>query len=152
MVKQTRMGPVEFLRRYCRLIGTLIQRSNYLVPTPKCSPQRPRGTRKLVLKLKWKCSIWALVCKQLARAYHSRHVQVCLGIPWGAGADPATMRGWSDTTPGVFWSGFGKACPDAMVAQAMFLGGNVGSVWKTISIWKKVFLRVTVSWSKRQFG
>ncbi|HCX86778.1 MAG TPA: NADPH:quinone reductase [Gammaproteobacteria bacterium] len=53
--------------------------------------------------------------------------QVCLGIPWGAGADPATMTAMVSQLPqDVFWSGFGISRTEMpMVAQAMLLGGNV---------------------------
>ena len=53
--------------------------------------------------------------------------QVCLGIPWGAGADPATMTAMvGQLPPDVFWSGFGIGRTQMpMVAQAMLLGGNV---------------------------
>ena len=53
--------------------------------------------------------------------------QVCLGIPWGAGADPATMTAMvGQLPPEVFWSGFGISRTQMpMVAQAMLLGGNV---------------------------
>ena len=53
--------------------------------------------------------------------------QICLGIPWGAGADPATMTAMvGQLPPGVFWSGFGiSRAQMPMVAQAMLLGGNV---------------------------
>lgn len=53
--------------------------------------------------------------------------QVCLGIPWGAGADPATMTAMVSQLPrDVFWSGFGiSRAQMPMAAQAMLLGGNV---------------------------
>ena len=53
--------------------------------------------------------------------------QVCLGIPWGAGADSATMTAMVGQLPqNVFWSGFGISRTQMpMVAQAMLLGGNV---------------------------
>jgi len=53
--------------------------------------------------------------------------QICLGIPWGAGADPATMSAMvGQLPPDVFWSGFGiSRAQMPMVAQAMLLGGNV---------------------------
>lgn len=53
--------------------------------------------------------------------------QVCLGIPWGAGADPATMMAMVNQLPGdAFWSGFGISRTQMpMAAQAMLLGGNV---------------------------
>ena len=52
--------------------------------------------------------------------------QICLGIPWGAGADPATMNAMVNQLPsGVVWSGFGISRTQMpMVAQAMLLGGN----------------------------
>jgi len=52
---------------------------------------------------------------------------VSLGIPWGAGADPATMMAMVNQLPGdAFWSGFGISRTQMpMAAQAMLLGGNV---------------------------
>ncbi len=52
--------------------------------------------------------------------------QVCLGIPWGAGADSATMNAMVNQLPSdVFWSGFGiSRAQMPMVAQAVLLGGN----------------------------
>ena len=53
--------------------------------------------------------------------------QVCLGVPWGAGADTRSMQAMVDTLPaGVVWSGFGIGRMQMpMVAQAVLLGGNV---------------------------
>lgn len=53
--------------------------------------------------------------------------QVCLGIPWGAGADSATMTAMVGQLPrDAFWSGFGISRTQMpMAAQAMLLGGNV---------------------------
>ncbi len=53
--------------------------------------------------------------------------QVCLGIPYGAGADTRSMQAMVDTLPvGAVWSGFGIGRMQmAMVAQAVLLGGNV---------------------------
>jgi len=53
--------------------------------------------------------------------------QICLGIPWGAGADSSTMTAMSAQVPvNAFWSGFGiSRMQMPMVAQAMLLGGNV---------------------------
>ncbi len=53
--------------------------------------------------------------------------QLCLGIPWGAPADTATMKLMSDMLPeGSNWAGFGiSRMQMPMVAQAMLLGGNV---------------------------
>jgi uncharacterized protein (DUF849 family) len=53
--------------------------------------------------------------------------QICLGIPWGAGADTATMMAMRDALPdGALWAGFGISRMEMpMVAQAVILGGNV---------------------------
>jgi uncharacterized protein (DUF849 family) len=52
--------------------------------------------------------------------------QICLGIPWGAGADTATMMAMRDALPdGALWAGFGISRMEMpMVAQAVILGGN----------------------------
>ncbi|MDX1576508.1 MAG: 3-keto-5-aminohexanoate cleavage protein [Kiloniellales bacterium] len=52
--------------------------------------------------------------------------QICLGIPWGAGADTATMLAMRDALPaGANWAGFGiSRMQMPMVAQAVILGGN----------------------------
>jgi uncharacterized protein (DUF849 family) len=53
--------------------------------------------------------------------------QVCLGIPWGAGADTRSMMAMADGLPrGANWAGFGiSRMQMPMVAQAVLLGGNV---------------------------
>ncbi len=53
--------------------------------------------------------------------------QICLGIPWGAPADTATMKAMVDALPpGAVWAGFGIGRMQMpMVAQAVLLGGNV---------------------------
>jgi uncharacterized protein (DUF849 family) len=53
--------------------------------------------------------------------------QICLGIPWGAGADTATMMAMRDALPaGANWAGFGISRMEMpMVAQAVLLGGHV---------------------------
>lgn len=53
--------------------------------------------------------------------------QLCLGIPWGAPADTATMKLLADMVPAnANWAGFGiSRMQMPMVAQAMLLGGNV---------------------------
>ena len=52
--------------------------------------------------------------------------QVCLGIPWGAPADTATMNCMSDALPdNAVWAGFGIGRMQMpMVTQAVMLGGN----------------------------
>ena len=53
--------------------------------------------------------------------------QLCLGIPWGAGADTETMAAMKHALPAdAVWAGFGiSRMQMPMVAQAMLLGGNV---------------------------
>ncbi|MCV6627112.1 MAG: 3-keto-5-aminohexanoate cleavage protein [Cellvibrionaceae bacterium] len=53
--------------------------------------------------------------------------QLCLGIPWGAPADTATMKLMADMLPAAAnWAGFGiSRMQMPMVAQAILLGGNV---------------------------
>jgi len=53
--------------------------------------------------------------------------QLCLGIPYGAEANTATMKGMVDNLPeGAIWAGFGiSRMQMPMVAQAMLLGGHV---------------------------
>ena len=53
--------------------------------------------------------------------------QLCLGIPWGAGADTETMTAMKQALPdNSIWAGFGiSRMQMPMVAQAMILGGNV---------------------------
>jgi len=53
--------------------------------------------------------------------------QICLGIPWGAPADSATMKSMADAiSPGANWAGFGIGRDEfPMVAQAILLGGHV---------------------------
>ena len=53
--------------------------------------------------------------------------QLCLGIPWGAGADTETMAAMKQALPaGAIWAGFGiSRMQMPMVAQAVLLGRNV---------------------------
>ncbi|MFV2032223.1 MAG: 3-keto-5-aminohexanoate cleavage protein, partial [Gammaproteobacteria bacterium] len=53
--------------------------------------------------------------------------QICLGIPWGAGADTETMAALKQALPAdAIWAGFGISRMEMpMVAQAVLLGGNV---------------------------
>ena len=53
--------------------------------------------------------------------------QLCLGIPWGAGADTETMVAMKQALPdNALWAGFGiSRMQMPMVAQAVLLGGNV---------------------------
>ena len=53
--------------------------------------------------------------------------QLCLGIPWGADANSATMMAMQQALPtDAIWAGFGiSRMQMPMVAQAVLLGGNV---------------------------
>ena len=52
--------------------------------------------------------------------------QICLGIPWGAPADTASMKNMVDALPeNAVWAGFGiSRMQMPMVTQAIMLGGN----------------------------
>ena len=52
--------------------------------------------------------------------------QICLGIPWGAPADTATMKCMAEALPeNAVWAGFGiSRMQMPMVTQAVMLGGN----------------------------
>ncbi len=52
--------------------------------------------------------------------------QICLGIPWGAPADTATMKHMAEQLPPeAIWAGFGISRMEmGMVAQAVLLGGH----------------------------
>ena len=52
--------------------------------------------------------------------------QLCLGIPWGAPANTATMQHMAEQMPpGAIWAGFGiSRMQMPMVAQAVLLGGH----------------------------
>ena len=105
--------------------------------------------------------------------------QICLGIPWGAPAEPGAMKAMVDMLPeGAIWAGFGiSAMEMPMVAQAMLLwrpaccGGRspsripwccwsrarrccsaamCASVSRTISISSEASLRATLNWSRKQ--
>ncbi len=53
--------------------------------------------------------------------------QLCMGIPWGAGADTESMMAMKHALPAdAVWAGFGiSRMQMPMVAQAVLLGGNV---------------------------
>ena len=53
--------------------------------------------------------------------------QICLGIPWGAEANPATLQLMRDMLPeGAHWAAFGVGSMEfPMLAQSMLLGGHV---------------------------
>ncbi|MCT8971374.1 3-keto-5-aminohexanoate cleavage protein [Microbaculum marinisediminis] len=60
--------------------------------------------------------------------FHTRPIfQLCLGVPWGAEADPATLLQMRDRLPqDVEWSAFGiGAMQFPMVAQSWLAGGHV---------------------------
>jgi len=58
---------------------------------------------------------------------HPPLFQICLGIRWGAEADPKNFIAMVDQLPsGANWGGFGVGAMEMpMVAQAILLGGNV---------------------------
>ena len=136
------VGPVERLRHVERLrpeICTLDCGSmnfgngneTYINPAAWC---RAMASRIKELGVKPEIEVFDLGQVRLARAMHDEGLledpalfQVCLGIPWGAGADTRSMMTMADGLPrGANWAGFGiSRMQMPMVAQAMLLGGNV---------------------------
>jgi len=131
-----RMAHVELLRPDIATLdcGTInFDNSNYVyVQTPNML--REMATRYAEIGVKPEMEVFDLGHLRFANQMVAEGLikgpamyQVCLGIPWGAGADPATMNAMVSQLPqDVFWSGFGiSRAQMPMAAQAMLLGGNV---------------------------
>jgi len=133
---ETRMAHVELLRPDIATLdcGTInFSDSNYIyVQTPNML--RSMAARYQEIGVKPEMEVFDLGHMRFASQMLSEGLinspamfQICLGIPWGAGADPATMNAMvGQLPPDVFWSGFGISRTQMpMVAEAMLLGGNV---------------------------
>ncbi len=103
----------------------------YLNPAAWC---RTMASRIREMGVKPEIEVFDLGQVRLADAMYNEGLiedpslfQVCLGIPWGAGADTRSMMAMADGLPrGANWAGFGiSRMQMPMVAQAMLLGGNV---------------------------
>ena len=136
------VGPVERLVHVERLrpeicsldCGTLNfgdGNETYLNPAAWC---RTMASRIKEMGVKPEIEVFDLGQVRLANALYNEGLiedpslfQVCLGIPWGAGADTRSMMAMADGLPrGANWAGFGiSRMQMPMVAQAMLLGGNV---------------------------
>ncbi|MEO1847981.1 MAG: 3-keto-5-aminohexanoate cleavage protein, partial [Pseudomonadota bacterium] len=132
---EQRMAHVELLRPDIATLdcGTInFDNANYVyVQTPNML--RTMATRYAEIGVKPEMEVFDLGHLRFANQMVAEGLikgpamyQICLGIPWGAGADPATMNAMVNQLPSdVFWSGFGISRTQMpMVAQAMLLGGN----------------------------
>ena len=132
---EQRMAHVELLRPDIATLdcGTInFDNANYVyVQTPNML--RTMATRYAEIGVKPEMEVFDLGHLRFANQMVAEGLikgpamyQICLGIPWGAGADPATMNAMVNQLPNdVFWSGFGISRTQMpMVAQAMLLGGN----------------------------
>ncbi len=136
------VGPVERLQHVERLrpeicsldCGTINfgdGNETYVNPASWC---RTMASRIREMGVKPEIEVFDLGQVRLACAMYDEGLivdpplfQVCLGIPWGAGADTRSMMTMADCLPrGANWAGFGiSRMQMPMVAQAMLLGGNV---------------------------
>ena len=135
------VGPLERLRHVDRLrpeicsldCGTINfgdGNETYVNPASWC---RTMASRIREMGVKPEIEVFDLGQVRLAGAMYNEGLiedpplfQVCLGIPWGAGADTRSMMTMADCLPhGANWAGFGiSRMQMPMVAQAMLLGGN----------------------------
>ena len=133
---EERMAHVELLRPDIATLdcGTInFDNANYVyIQTPNML--RAMATRYAEIGVKPEMEVFDLGHLRFANQMVSEGLikgrpmyQVCLGIPWGAGADSATMTAMVGQLPrDAFWSGFGISRTQMpMAAQAMLLGGNV---------------------------
>ena len=132
---EQRMAHVELLRPDIATLdcGTInFDNANYVyVQTPNML--RTMATRYAEIGVKPEMEVFDLGHLRFANQMVAEGLikgpamyQICLGIPWGAGADSATMNAMvNQLRSDVFWSGFGiSRAQMPMVAQAVLLGGN----------------------------
>ena len=132
---EQRMAHVELLRPDIATLdcGTInFDNANYVyVQTPNML--RTMATRYAEIGVKPEMEVFDLGHLRFANQMVAEGLikgpamyQICLGIPWGAGADSATMNAMVNQLPSdVFWSGFGiSRAQMPMMAQAVLLGGN----------------------------
>ena len=133
---EARMAHVELLRPDIASLdcGTInFDNANYVyIQTPNML--RAMATRYAEIGVKAEMEVFDLGHLRFANQMVSEGLmkvppmyQICLGIPWGAGADSATMMAMVGQLPrDAFWSGFGISRSQMpMAAQAILLGGNV---------------------------
>ena len=130
----TRLEHVAALRPpLCSLdCGTMNFGASVFVNTPEHLVQM--ATRIRELGVKPELEVFDLGHIRLATELIARGLieppplfQLCLGIPWGAPADPRTLIAMRDALPaGALWSAFGIGRQQfPMLAQAVLLGGHV---------------------------
>lgn len=125
---------VECLPDICSLdCGTMIfgNEKDLYINTPVYLREMAKITQQLGVKPE--LEVFDLGQIRLARALVEEGLidapplfQLCLGIPWGAGADTETMVAMKQALPdNAIWAGFGiSRMQMPMVAQAVVLGGN----------------------------
>jgi uncharacterized protein (DUF849 family) len=129
-----RLAHIEALRPpLCSLdCGTMNFGESVFMNTPTHLAQMAARIRELGVKPE--LEVFDLGHVRLARELIARGLieppplfQLCLGIPWGAPADPRTLIAMRDALPpDALWSAFGIGREQLpMVAQAVLLGGNV---------------------------
>ena len=129
-----RLAHIEALRPpLCSLdCGTMNFGASVFMNTPAHLEQMAARIREL--RVKPELEVFELGHVRFARHLIERGLieppplfQLCLGIPWGAPADPRTMLAMRDALPaGAMWSAFGIGREQLpMVAQAVLLGGHV---------------------------
>jgi len=129
-----RLAHIEALRPpLCSLdCGTMNFGPGVFMNTPAHLEQMAARIRELGVKAE--LEVFELGHIRLAKELIARGLieppplfQLCLGIPWGAPADPRTLIAMRDALPPeALWSAFGIGREQfPMVAQAVLLGGNV---------------------------
>jgi uncharacterized protein (DUF849 family) len=131
---QERLVHVEqLLPEICSLdCGTLNFADGVYISTPSYLRTMAKRIRELGVKPELEC--FDLGHVRLANQLIAEELiedpplfQICLGIPWGAPADTATMKTMCEMLPAnAEWAGFGISRMEMpMVAQAVLLGGHV---------------------------
>ena len=129
-----RLAHIEALRPpLCSLdCGTMNFGPGVFMNTPAHLEQMAARIRELGVKAE--LEVFELGHIRLAKELIARGLieppplfQLCLGIPWGAPADPRTLIAMRDALPPeALWGAFGIGREQfPMVAQAVLLGGNV---------------------------
>jgi len=129
-----RLGHIEELRPpLCSLdCGTMNFGASVFMNTPAHLEQMAARIRALGVKPE--LEVFELGHIRFAKELIARGLiappplfQLCLGIPWGAPADPRTLIAMREALPpDALWSAFGIGREQfPMVAQAVLLGGNV---------------------------
>ncbi len=129
-----RLAHIELLRpQLCSLdCGTMTFGASVFMNTPAHLEQMAARIRELGVKPE--LEVFELGHIRFARELMAKGLieppplfQLCLGIPWGAPADPRTLMAMHEALPAdASWSAFGIGREQfPILAQAVLLGGNV---------------------------